>query len=352
MRDVRSKMASVFPEGMHGRLLDLVQPVDRRYNTAVSIALGRHMDSVVVDSRKTALEIVQWLNKQRYPPMNFLPLDSLRVDAIDENLRALPADSYHLAVDVLSYEPSVARAVERACGNTVVCESLNDARTLCFDMKHRVKAVTLHGEVISRSGTMTGGVLEKGDAASASRFDQRDLQHLRDRREKLLRERTTLDALLSRGSTAPTAPAADEARRRVPYASAIADAETRLAHEQTKYKYAHENAEQVREAVDRLEGSRKEARAKLEELRPKIQEVRRGTGHSLTAAATAAAPSLRTSHLTSPPPCAQMESALSSEDKKIAALEKKIGSVRRTRRSAARRGAPSHARRSRRWRTG
>ena len=41
--------------------------------------------------------------------------------------------------------------------NTVLCETLDVARDLCFNRKEQVKAVTLEGAVISKSGTMPGG---------------------------------------------------------------------------------------------------------------------------------------------------------------------------------------------------
>lgn len=45
--------------GIYGRLIDLCQPVRDRYNTAVTMVLGKFMDAVVVDNQRTARECIQ-----------------------------------------------------------------------------------------------------------------------------------------------------------------------------------------------------------------------------------------------------------------------------------------------------
>ena len=59
--------------------------------------------------------------------MNFLPLDTLRPKEINERLRQL-GPAYHLAIDVLRFDQAVEPAVRRACGSTVICDTLDDAR--------------------------------------------------------------------------------------------------------------------------------------------------------------------------------------------------------------------------------
>lgn len=43
--------------GVHGRIIDLCKPSSKKYNMAVTVAMGRHTDAVVVDSEKTALDL-------------------------------------------------------------------------------------------------------------------------------------------------------------------------------------------------------------------------------------------------------------------------------------------------------
>ena len=105
---------------------------------------------------------------QRIGTATFLPLDSLQTPPPEstERLRAMAENDgrYRLAADVIRVSnDEYRRAVLYAVGNTVVCDSLDVARDICFSTTgrgghaaDRVKAVTLKGAVISKAGTMTG----------------------------------------------------------------------------------------------------------------------------------------------------------------------------------------------------
>jgi len=42
--------------------MDLVKPTQRKYDTAVTVVLGRHIDSIVVDTEATAIGCIQvWM---------------------------------------------------------------------------------------------------------------------------------------------------------------------------------------------------------------------------------------------------------------------------------------------------
>lgn len=45
--------------GVHGKLVDLCRPTQRRYDVAVATVLGRNMDSIVVEDQRTAIECIQ-----------------------------------------------------------------------------------------------------------------------------------------------------------------------------------------------------------------------------------------------------------------------------------------------------
>jgi len=93
--------------------------------------MGKAMDAIVVDDEKTAKECIQYMREQRAGTATFLPLDVLRAKPIDDRLRLLGHDT-RLATDLLQFEARFAKAVHYACGNVVVCPSLDVARQLCF----------------------------------------------------------------------------------------------------------------------------------------------------------------------------------------------------------------------------
>lgn len=195
-----SSLQRHFP-GVQGRLVDLCRPTQKRFNLAVTVAGGKDMDAIVVNTKETGFECIKYLREQRVGTATFLPLDSLEVpsaDNLDKIRNALQEDSrYRLAVDVISCEESVKQAVLYAVGNAVICDDLDSARELCFDNSNRnmrVKAVTIGGAVISKAGTMTGGVTNE-DTNRAGRWGDREMDELREKKQELEAERAQLDSV-------------------------------------------------------------------------------------------------------------------------------------------------------------
>ena len=82
---------------------------------AVTVALGKDMDAVVVDNDKTAKECIRYLTEQRVPPLPFIPLASVKAQPTSDRLRHL-GGSAKLVIDLLQYEPHLERALRYACG--------------------------------------------------------------------------------------------------------------------------------------------------------------------------------------------------------------------------------------------
>lgn len=190
-----------FP-GVHGRLVDLCRPAQRRFNLAVTVAAGKDMDAIVVDTKATGLECIRYLREQQVGMATFLPLDNLQVPSREssERIRARVSmdGRFRLAADVITCDESVKTAVLYAVGNTVICDDLSAARELCFGGGRqggedaRLKAVTIGGAVISKAGTMTGGVTSE-DSSRAGRWDDQVLKQLREKKSKLEGERAKLE---------------------------------------------------------------------------------------------------------------------------------------------------------------
>ena len=91
------------------------RPTQRRYNLALAVVLGKDMDSVVVDTERTAKDCIAYLKQARLAPMTFIPADSVRAKPLNERLRTL-GGSAKLAIDLLEYEPALERAMLSICG--------------------------------------------------------------------------------------------------------------------------------------------------------------------------------------------------------------------------------------------
>ena len=180
MNEAIASMQRIY-KGVHGRLVDLCRPIQRKYSQAVSVAAGRQMDAVVVDSRTVAADCIRYLKDQRVGSCLFLPLDNISVKAIPERLRGL-GRKYQPCVDLIECEEQFKAAVSYAVGTTLVCDTLEDARTLCFDRGERVQVVTLNGHSISKSGAMTGGATSRD---GHDRWEETAVQRMRVRKAEI-----------------------------------------------------------------------------------------------------------------------------------------------------------------------
>lgn len=267
-----------FP-GVHGRLVDLCRPTQRKFNLAVTVAAGKDMDAIVVDTKQTGFDCIKYLREQRIGTATFLPLDNLQVPTREstESLRTrISNDSrFRLAIDVISCDDSMNRAVMYAVGNAVVCDDLDSARELCFGEKRpmqqnaflaSVKAVTLGGAVISKAGTMTGGVTREDDN-KASRWKTQDIDKLRDEKEKLEAE---LNAIIDSGS--------DESRRRkkagMGFATKIEELKNTLSGLRSRDQYTKSELEFTKKELKRKEVLLKATEKNVEKLKKQLDSCR------------------------------------------------------------------------------
>ncbi|KAK4408147.1 Structural maintenance of chromosomes protein 1 [Sesamum angolense] len=202
-RDARLSQAvetlkRLFP-GVHGRMTDLCRPTQKKYNLAVTVAMGRFMDAVVVEDEHTGKECIkftclQYLKEQRLPPQTFIPLQSVRVKPVIEKLRTLGGTA-KLIFDVIHhrFDRVLEKAILFAVGNTLVCDDLDEAKHLSWSGQ-RFKVVTTDGILLTKSGTMTGGT-SGGMEARSHKWDDKKIEGLKKKKEDLETELEKLGSI-------------------------------------------------------------------------------------------------------------------------------------------------------------
>ncbi|KAJ7246598.1 condensin complex subunit SMC1 [Mycena haematopus] len=196
LKETLANLQRLFP-GVRGRVVDLCKPAQRKYETAVSVVLGWNIDAIVVDTEKIAIDCIEYMRNQRVGQATFIPLDTIQAKPINDKFRSF-AKGARLAVDVIQYEPQVERAMHHACGNALVCDTMEVARYVCYEKGQEVKAVTLEGTIIHRSGLITGG---KSTHNTGKKWDEKDVQGLIKKKDTLMSQLRDLQKQKSRGQT-------------------------------------------------------------------------------------------------------------------------------------------------------
>lgn len=270
-----------FP-GVQGRLVDLCRPTQRRFNLAVTVAAGKDMDAIVVDTKNTAFECIRYLREHRVGTATFLPLDTIKppTPASTDRLRAMCEHDgnsrFRLAVDVIACDDSVRKAVQYAVGNTVVCDDLDSAREICFSSRNRrggggdqarIKAVTLGGAVISKAGTMTGGVTND-DTNRAGRWDDQAMQKLRERKEELEAERAELDNSAGRATRGGRG-----SNRREGHASRIEELRNNIGNLRNRSQYAQSDLQYTKTKLAEQNSLLSSATKQIEKLEKDLDKA-------------------------------------------------------------------------------
>ncbi len=142
-------------KGIHGTIAELAT-VDPKYEVALNVAAGARMQSIIVDSDEVAAAAIQFLKRNNLGRATFLPLTKM----LDGNPRgkALLAEKQAagFAIDLVRYDAKYRPAFWYVFGDTVVVDSLDQARKLMGG----VRLVTGSGELIEASGAMVGGTIE------------------------------------------------------------------------------------------------------------------------------------------------------------------------------------------------
>ncbi|PLB40934.1 condensin subunit SMC4 [Aspergillus candidus] len=151
-------------EGFHGRLGNL-GTIDEQYDVAISTACPA-LENMVVDTVEVGQHCIDYLRKNNLGRANFILLD--RLPRRDMSSVFTPESVPRLFDLVKPKDPKFAPAFYSVMQNTLVAKDLEQANRIAYGAR-RWRVVTLDGQLIDTSGTMSGGGTRVARGAMSSK---------------------------------------------------------------------------------------------------------------------------------------------------------------------------------------
>ena len=267
-------------KGVLGRLGDL-GAVEKKYDVAVSTACGA-LDYVVVETTADAQACVAYLRANNLGVATFLILEKQKgLEGRMRESQAAPKNpkAPRLMDLIKPAEPRLAVAFYYGVRDTAVADDLDAASKIAYEGKTRVRVVTLAGQLIETSGTMSGGGskpkggrMRVGDAAPAAEEECGDERAAAERIADAEKELAAASLTFEEARSAAVA-AGKEAKEAE---AAVAKMERALPKLRAEVKAAEERAADLESRLaDLADAARetKEDKAELARLEKAVEEA-------------------------------------------------------------------------------
>lgn len=164
-RPVKSLMESIHQDRIASandtKVLGEVFTVERKYETAIEIALGAAISNVITKNEEIAKVLIGYLKKNNLGRATFLPLNIIKGRKLELDKSITGAEGYvGIGSDVISYEKEYDNIMNYVLGRTIICTNMDCALNIARIGKYNYKIVTLEGEVINPGGALTGGSIK------------------------------------------------------------------------------------------------------------------------------------------------------------------------------------------------
>ncbi|SCB87121.1 chromosome segregation protein SMC [Weissella bombi] len=145
--------------GIQGVVANLIT-VQEQHKIAIETALGAALQHVVVTNEQVAKKAITYLAQHRLGRVTFLPQSTIKGRHLSDYQLATLSDIdgvVGVAKDLVTTDAEYQNIVANLLGTTVIVTDMNAAIFIAKQLQHRVRLVTLDGQVMNAGGSMTGG---------------------------------------------------------------------------------------------------------------------------------------------------------------------------------------------------
>jgi len=257
--------------GVYGTVGSLCTPKPG-FETAFETAAGGAFNDLVVDTRETAIESINYLKEKRLGRARLLPLR--RLVTVRKSLASAEALKLHgvidYAINLIDFDDKYRRAFEYVLGDAVVADNLEALKGV-----DGVRAVTLDGDTQSKGGAVSGGwrpsAGKKANGAAKPKESGFDVTQRRQQISGLRKEIDQLDDDIAELATRLETEEKQLSEKQESKVRVKGEALTRsgeLHALRESRREAYQGLENLRRALTRYERQEAEAKAELDTIKP------------------------------------------------------------------------------------
>lgn len=149
---------NLFKGSILGTVADVIT-TDKKYETAIEIALGSAIQNVIVNNNQDAESIINYLKENKIGRVTFLPISSIRgrgLNSDEERHLSMPG-VIGTADMLIETDDTYNSIIKSLLGRTVIVENIRDGFRIAKASNNTLKIVSLEGDVINPGGSVTGG---------------------------------------------------------------------------------------------------------------------------------------------------------------------------------------------------
>ncbi|WP_160722434.1 chromosome segregation protein SMC [Isachenkonia alkalipeptolytica] len=202
----KGKRDQSFARGLYGAVADLIK-VPKGYELAIETALGYAMQNLVVKDEAKGKELIEHCKNNKLGRITVLPKTTVTGKNLQprEQKKVQDEPKASVALDIIQYPKELSSVFSSLLGKVVILPDLNLGVPMAKELNHRVKIVTLQGDVMNPGGSMTGGsrqqksqglLARKGELKTLQQetlAEEKSLENLRKEAGELQRETRSLE---------------------------------------------------------------------------------------------------------------------------------------------------------------
>lgn len=257
--------------GVHGVLANLIT-VPKEYEVAIEMALGQAVQNIVTEKETDAKKLVEYLRTNHLGRASFLPIASVHGKKLEKIAKEKESQVIGIASDLVKYDKIYEQIVLSLLGRTVIVEDMDTAIALAKKNNYTFRIVTLKGDFINPSGSITGGSVAQKTVNIIGRSREiedlgKQIQQLQKEIEKIQKEKEEF--------TDSNSSLEEEAQS---LEASLQESDIVYATEKQKMVAIEENIERLEKRLERLRQENKEIQEQKEAKAKEKEELQKEVG--------------------------------------------------------------------------